>query len=193
LTRAIEKARGAVVQSERNAKQLAEKSAQLSGNAPVKTAPAPGAGAPSAASPTAAQHSSTSAPPSSAPARPNAPSAGRTTARKPQVSVTPALQSAVEAELKQGKVALILLWDPHASVDQTVHGALQGVARAQAGRVAVHYALAKEVGSFGSFTRAVQVLQTPTVLIVNPRGQTYTLTGLTDTYSLQQAISEARR
>jgi len=39
----------------------------------------------------------------------------------------------------------------------------------------------------------VQVYQTPTILIVNPKGQTTTLVGLADVFSIQQAIGEAKR
>jgi protein-disulfide isomerase len=58
--------------------------------------------------------------------------------------------------------------------------------------IAVFEAQAKQVTSFGSITRGVQVNQTPTILIVNKRGQTTTLTGLVDAYSIEQAIDEAR-
>jgi hypothetical protein len=58
--------------------------------------------------------------------------------------------------------------------------------------IVVHEARANEVGSFGSFTRAVQVYTTPTMLIILPNGKTSAITGLTDAYAIQQAISEAR-
>ena len=45
-------------------------------------------------------------------------------------------------------------------------------------------ASAKEVASFGSVTRGVQVYGTPTILIVNKHGQTTTLTGLQDAFSI---------
>ena len=38
----------------------------------------------------------------------------------------------------------------------------------------------------------MQVNGTPTLLIVNRHGQVRTLTGLTDAYSMEQAIDEAR-
>ena len=39
---------------------------------------------------------------------------------------------------------------------------------------------------------AVQVTQTPTLLIVNPHGQTTVLTGLTDAFAIEQTVAEAR-
>ncbi len=56
--------------------------------------------------------------------------------------------------------------------------------------VAVHYALAKQVNSFGSITRDIQVYQTPTLLIVNPKRQVTTLTGYTD--SLRDRTGDRR-
>jgi hypothetical protein len=102
------------------------------------------------------------------------------------------MQSQVEAQLKAGKIVAILFWNPHAEVDRVVRGELQAAQRALHRQLAVELAEASQVGAFGSFTRAVQVLQTPTILLVNPRGQTSSLTGLTDSFSLQQAVGEAR-
>jgi hypothetical protein len=103
------------------------------------------------------------------------------------------MQAAVEAELKQGKMVAILFWNSKSSVDQTVHQELQAVGHAQGAKLAIHNARAAQVGSFGSITRDVQVLQTPTLLIVNRHGQTTSLTGLTDSFAIEQAIAEARR
>jgi hypothetical protein len=104
----------------------------------------------------------------------------------------PAMQTAVAAELRQGKVALLLFWNPHSSDDSAVRREVQIVAGKLGRRVAVHTAAADQVGSFGSITRDIQVYQTPTLLIVNPRAQVTTVTGYTDAYALEQAIREAR-
>ena len=49
---------------------------------------------------------------------------------------------------------------------------------------------AGKVASYGSFTRAIQVYQTPTLLIVNPKGQAVAITGITDAFSIEQALDE---
>jgi hypothetical protein len=185
LTRAIAKAHGAVATSQQNAKQLQEKSAQAS--SPSSTAPSPATSA-TGSQPT----SSTPATPAS---RATASKSAARTAVKPHkatASGTPAQQKAVESELKGGKVVLLLFWNPKASVDVAVHKELQAVGRKLGGKIAVHDAEAKQVGSFGSITQAIQVYQTPTILLVNRHGVTTTLTGLTDVYSLEQTIEEAR-
>jgi hypothetical protein len=102
------------------------------------------------------------------------------------------MQAVVAGELKQGKVVLLLFWNPHSSDDVAVNGQVRAVAHKLGGRVAVHTASPSQVGSFGSITREIQVYQTPTLLIVNPRGQVTTLTGYTDAYAIEQSIAEAR-
>ena len=103
------------------------------------------------------------------------------------------MQATVEGELKQGKVVTILFWNPKATDDVAVQRELQSAGHALGGKVVVHEARASQVGSFGAITRAVQVYQTPTILIVNKHGQVTTLAGLTDAFSIEQAINEARR
>jgi hypothetical protein len=128
----------------------------------------------------------------------------------------PAQQAAVERELKRGEVAVVLFWNKHGADDVAVHRELEvlktlhRVAGAHAKQpaiarslkvselefnksIAVHYATAAQVTSFGSITRGVQVYTTPTILIVNKLGQTTTLTGLQDYYSIEQTIDEARQ
>jgi hypothetical protein len=181
LTRAIAKARHTVVESQKNAKQLQEKSAQASGSA--------GAGA--GTSTTGAQATSSVNSKASATKTASA-GAGPSKASGSKIGALPSMQAPVERELKQGKVVAILFWNPAAFVDAAVRRELHAVGHALGGKIAVHDARAKQVGSFGSFTRAVQVYQTPTILIVNKRGQASALTGLTDAFSIQQAIREAK-
>jgi hypothetical protein len=189
LTRAIAKAHAAVAASQQNAKQLEEKAARASSATPAGTSSTPSKG-------TSAAHPATTHKPAS-----NGTSATRasrskvgasTPARGHGRAVPPSMQVAVEGELKQGKVVMILFWNPKASVDAAVQRELQAVGHTLGAKIAVHDARADQVGSFGSITQAVQVFQTPTIVIVNKRGQARTLTGLTDVFSLEQAINEAR-
>jgi hypothetical protein len=108
-------------------------------------------------------------------------------------NAAPTMQAKVEEQLKAGKVVSILFWAPSSTVDRTVQTELQVVRRAMGGKLVVYNALAREVGSFGSFTRTAHVYATPTVLVVNKQGQTTTISGLTDSFSLRQQIGEAAR
>jgi hypothetical protein len=228
LTRAIEKAHGAVTQSEQNAKQLQQKSAQASGEAAPGTAsgasqagsqaarvvtpksattvPKASATVPKTAvtapkraatvhkSPATVNKSLTSVPSAAATVPKSAASAtGVRGAGQSKAAATPTMQVSVEGALKRGKLVTILFWNPKGIVDQVVHRELQSVGHSSGGKVAVFAAVASQVGSFGSFTKAVQVNGTPTIVIVNPRGQATTITGLNDVFSIEQAIGEAKK
>ncbi len=178
LNRAIAKAHGAVATSQQNAKQLEEKSAQASSTAGTSASTTSTGSTPASGS---ATHSSSTTHSSSAPPT--------HAATKGSGSALPARQRAVEAELSKGDVVVLLFWDPKGADDQAVHREVHSLG---GGKVAVHEAPASQVASFGSITRGVQVYGTPTLLIVGKHGQTRTLTGLQDAYSVRQAIDEAR-
>jgi hypothetical protein len=139
----------------------------------------------SASTAAGASHKATAVPRRTQPAQ-HSPAA---TAKSP---AAPAMQATVAAELKQGKVVLLLFWNPNSDNDAAVHKQVQIVAHKLGHRVAVHTASAGQVSSFGSITRDIQIYQTPTLLIVNPHAQVTTVTGYTDAYALEQAIREAR-
>lgn len=208
LTRAIAKAHGAVATSEQNAKQLAERSAQAS------NANSPGTGTSTASTSSSAAQSAPSATKS-------APKVTHTTAKQPAAKTkiaaasTTGRQVAVEKALYQGKVAVILFWNPKGFDDIIVHtevrllAAIHNKVKAVDGEakvrreiklsglefqkpIATFDAKASEVAAFGSITRGVQVYGTPTILVVDKSGKTTVLTGLSDVYSIEQAIDEAR-
>jgi hypothetical protein len=187
LTRAIEKARGAVAESQANATQLKEKSAQAS-SASRASSPSSAAAASSTVavrpSPSAVHRDSTRT------------GASGAVSPSPRHASATTRQALVEGELKQGRTVIVLFWNRKGADDVAVRGELLALQRnsglPQDRHIVVHDASAGEVGSFGSFTRAVQVYSTPTILIILPDGKTKTLSGLTDAYAIQQAISEAR-
>lgn len=115
------------------------------------------------------------------------------TPHKVVAGAIPAQQAAVESELKQGKVVAVLFWNPKGADDVVVRKELQAVGKKLGGKLAVHTAEANQVGSYGSITKAIQVYQTPTILLVNGKGLTTTLTGFTDAFSIEQTIDEARQ
>jgi hypothetical protein len=112
---------------------------------------------------------------------------------KANVVTSANMQKAVEAELKHGSVVALLFWNPKGTVDGVVRHELQAVSHSSHGNVAVHVARADEIGSFGSFTRAVQVYSTPTILLINTKGKTSSLTGLTDAFGIEQAVREVKQ
>ncbi len=191
LTRDINKAHGAVATSQQHAKQFERQSAESSSasapaasatTTPVVTASTPAAS--SSSSPVTKVSSTTVA---KAPAKAGSKVASTTTA-----AALHSGEKAVQAELKHGDVVVLLFWNPAGADDVAVRNALRPLASAHR-KIVVHEAPAKEVASFGSITRGVQVDQTPTVLIVTKTGVVTPLSGLTDTYSVEQAIEEALR
>jgi hypothetical protein len=186
LTRVIARAHGAVAASEHNARSLQEQSAQASSSAPVPSGASTTA-SPRAQSPAASGHAAVSATVATSGAH-----SPRPLARRASAPVFNSKQAAIEGALKRGKVAAILLWSANGSTDAVVRRELQIAGQALGGSVVVYEAHPSQVASFGSFTSAVPVYATPTILIVNRRGHTTTVSGLTDAFSIEQAIGEAR-
>jgi hypothetical protein len=177
LTRAIAKANGAVATSQQNAQHLEEKSTQASSATPTATTTVPGAATPATSTPSAKAPTTSS---SSA-------AAGHGAAHGTGV----ARQHAVEAQLAKGRTVVILFWDPKGADDESVHSALRSL-RSQHLNIDIQEASASQVASFGTITRGVQVYGTPTLLIVDKKGQAKTLTGLQEAYAISQAIREVQ-
>jgi hypothetical protein len=198
LTRAIQKARGAVSESEQHAKALQQKATAASGTAEKLGSSATGtAGAAAAATGgTAAAKHSAAATHAASSAAAAVQAKSKTPASKAGASKTasgiPVMQARVERELKRGDVAALLFWNPSGTVDKTVRREQQATARKLHGKLAISVARSSEVGSFGTFTRTVQVYGTPTILLINPAGKTASVTGLTDVFSLEQAVREIK-
>ncbi len=184
LSRDISKAHHAVGASEGRTQQIESKSAHVSGEptsthtsaaaAPVTKASTP---VPSKASSKTSSKTSTSA-----------------AHKHSSTLATLSGQRTVEAELAKGDVVLLLFWNPKGTEDASVRRAVQQVAQAERHshpQVAVEVALAGQVASYGSVTRGVQVYATPTLFVINKKGQAIVLTGVQDTFSIEQSISEA--
>jgi hypothetical protein len=199
LTRAIQKARGAVSASEQNAKALQQKATAASGSAEKLGSSATGTAAPAAAATggtAAVKHSATTthaASSASAAVKAKSKTPASKTGASKTASAVPVMQTRVEGELKHGKIAALLFWNPSGTVDNTVRRELQATARKLHGKLAISVARSSAVGSFGTFTRSVQVYGTPTILLINPAGKTASITGLTDVFSLEQAVREIKQ
>jgi hypothetical protein len=184
LTRAIAKAHEAVTTSQQNAQQLEHKSSEASNEAQAQN---------STVHVVAKGTSSSAAQAAKAAALVRKAEAHRRVAARAKVKSTlPPAQVAVEGELAQGKIAMLLFWDRKSSVDREVRAEANALVHGSKGTVTMHVARANQVSTFGSITEVVHVFQTPTILIVNRHGVVSTLTGLTDVFSLKQAVHEAR-
>ncbi|MGN6373201.1 MAG: hypothetical protein ACTHM1_09470 [Solirubrobacteraceae bacterium] len=194
LTRAIAKAHGAVATSESNARQLSRASARASGEAASPTPKQTTAGTSAGGRLGTRARKAVS---SQDAASSHKKASSRTTASSHKGSSHSSGRSSqqleVEHELAHGKTVLLLFWEPKSSVDNTVRSQVLDLGKRSKGKVAVHTALADQVGLFGTVTEVAHVYQTPTILIVGRHGLITTLTGLVDTFSLRQAVREAER
>jgi hypothetical protein len=217
LTRAIDRAHGAVATSEQNAQQLQNKSAQASeagaggttASAAAGTAPA-GTSAPSThasagvatttvhhagTNTTTVHHAVTGTTTAHTVTKTYTTTVHKTVKASAPVNATAIVnaQAAVlQAELKHGQTVLLLFWNPKSTDDASVKKEAQAVAAHSKGKVVLHVALPAQVGRYGSVTRGVQVFQTPTLLLIDSRGLAVTMTGLMDQYAIQQGILEAK-
>ena len=190
LTRDIQKAHAAAAQSEHTSAQL-QKAAQASGEAAATPAASATPSASGSAPAKALAHKTQAKSPSTkATTRP-------TTATPHAVShaVSATMgQAWVERQLRQKVTVALLFYTPRAYDDSRTRRELEkliGEERSQHAKIAVRVAPASAVGSYGSFTRVVSIYQTPTLLLVTPSGEVKPpITGLTDGFSIEQAIDE---
>jgi hypothetical protein len=197
LTRAIAKAHGAVAASQRNVQEQQHKSEEVSDEArtPVTTS-STNASSATAQKPLTVVHRTVTHTTANGTVTKTHERVVTKTRSQNVAKAHPgrsAQQVAVEVELAHGKTVMLVFWDPKSSVDREVLVQADALAGGSKGTVTVHAALANQVGLFGKITEVVHVYQTPTILIVNRQGVVSTLTGLTDVFSLQQAVSEARK
>jgi hypothetical protein len=93
-------------------------------------------------------------------------------------------------DLANGKVVVALFYNPHASDDNAVLRALRS-ANTRHGRVVLHSIPIDNVGDYNALTTGVQILQTPTVLVMGPDFKASTIVGYTDVDSINQAVFDA--
>jgi hypothetical protein len=94
------------------------------------------------------------------------------------------------AELKQGKVVVLLFWNQRASDDKSVHAVLREVDR-HGGKVRVHSASVSRVADYTAITSGVQVLGSPTALVIDRKGHAKQITGFNDARAIDQAVGDA--
>lgn len=193
LGHAIAKAHHAASVAKQNANQLESKSASQSNETPSTQASSSTATHTPASSSThkASTNRSSAAKPvvktsTGSGSTPN--SSGSSSSKSGKL--IPSGQRRVEADLTAGKVVVVLFWDPAGTDDALTNLALQPLRNAK--KLAIQEAPASAVANYGSVTRGVTIYATPTILVINKRGHAIVLTGLQDTYAIEQAIAEAR-
>jgi hypothetical protein len=115
------------------------------------------------------------------------PTSTRASAPAPRATSSPA---AIQQGLAQGKVVVLLFWSNRSSDDQAVHSELSQVG-SYGGRALVASAPIRDVSRYGAITSGIQVLQSPTIVVVDRLHRAKLLTGYTDHTEIGQAVASA--
>jgi len=174
-TTQISKAKGAV-----DASAAADAKVQAATGADPAAAPqaaAPQAAAPQAAAPKAV-----------------APQAAAPKAALPVKTSKAALakvrDAALVRDIKRGKVAVLLFWNPEAADDVAARGALRAL-DLRGGKVVVRVISIDDVAQYESITSGVKIAQSPTTVVVGRNGHTRVIMGLTEPREVAQAVGDA--
>jgi hypothetical protein len=93
------------------------------------------------------------------------------------------------ASVDAGKVVVVLFWNKNASDDRATRRALRAI-DLHDGKVAASAVPIGDVGRYEAITRGVQVLESPTVLVIGAGGKARAITGYTQAKEIDQAVSD---
>jgi hypothetical protein len=93
------------------------------------------------------------------------------------------------ASVDAGKVAVVLFWNRKGADDRAARAALRSV-DAHRGKVVTRAVPIADVGKYEAITRGVQVLESPTVLVIGAGGKARAITGFTQAREIDQAVSD---
>lgn len=91
--------------------------------------------------------------------------------------------------LDRKDTVVLLFWNRRGSDDRAVRRAVRATARHH-GHVVVKAAPVAQVARYGAITSGVQVLQSPTVLVIGPDHKARAVTGFTTKSELDQVVSD---
>ena len=92
--------------------------------------------------------------------------------------------------MAHGKVVVLLFWNRQAADDRSVRQELAHVS-SHGGRALIVAAPVRQVSLFSDSIRGVQVLQSPTIIVIDRRHRARTLVGYTDRAEIGQAVDVA--
>jgi hypothetical protein len=148
---------------------------------------------------TAAKPSATAAKPSATAAKSAKPAAAAAKpAAKPATPAKPGLADdaapgdpsrTLLASVDAGKVVVVLFWNKNASDDRATRRGLRTI-DLHGGKVAASAVPIADVGRYEAITRGVQVLESPTVLVIGAGGKARAITGYTQAKEIDQAVSD---
>jgi hypothetical protein len=93
------------------------------------------------------------------------------------------------ASVDAGKVVVVLFWNKNASDDRATRRALRSI-DLHGGKVVASAVPIGDVGRYEAITRGVQVLESPTVLVIGAGGKARAITGYTQAKEIDQVVSD---
>jgi hypothetical protein len=93
------------------------------------------------------------------------------------------------ASIDSGRVAVVLFSDKHGSDDRATARALKAIDRHHGKVVTIDVPIAN-VGNYEAITRGVQILESPTILVIGAGGKAREITGYTQAGEINQAVSD---
>ena len=93
------------------------------------------------------------------------------------------------ASVDAGKVVVVLFWNKNASDDRATRRGLRSI-DLHGGKVVASAVPIGDVGRYEAITRGVQVLESPTVLVIGAGGKARAITGYTQAKEIDQAVSD---
>ncbi|MGZ6697110.1 MAG: hypothetical protein ACXVFL_15900, partial [Solirubrobacteraceae bacterium] len=93
------------------------------------------------------------------------------------------------ASVDAGKVVVVLFWNKNASDDRATRRGLRSI-DLHGGKVVASAVAIGDVGRYEAITRGVQVLESPTVLVIGAGGKARAITGYTQPKEIDQAVSD---
>jgi hypothetical protein len=93
----------------------------------------------------------------------------------------------VLSAVDKGKIAVVLFWNKHAADDRATRRALRDV-DTHHGKVVTRAVPIGDVGKYEAITRAAQVLESPTVLVIGAGGKARAITGYTQAAEIDELV-----
>ena len=122
-------------------------------------------------------------------AKPKSGTAGGTAPSKTAGAKTTDASAPLLRALDRKDTVVLLFWNRRGSDDRAVRRAVRATARHN-GHVVVKAAPVARVARYGAITSGVQVLQSPTVLVIGPDRKARAVTGFTTKAELDQVVSD---
>lgn len=97
--------------------------------------------------------------------------------------------AALARDLRQGRIAVLLFWNPRSSDDRAVREAVRRVDRRR-GRATVHVASLEQIADYAPLLGDVPVAGSPTVLVIGRDRSARVITGLTVTGEIDQVVAD---